>query len=76
MMIDPSTIGMMLIAALVSFVGWVVRRIVADVKSLERDQAQFKTHVAEKYVEKDDLHRHLNDIKDMLKRLFEKVDKR
>lgn len=76
MTIDLSAVGLAVVIGLISFVGWIVRRIVADVKSLERDHANFKTHVAEKYVEKDDLHRHLNDIKDMLKRLFEKVDKR
>lgn len=76
MTVDESALGLAILTALLSFIGWMVKRIVADVKSLERDQAEFKTHVAEKYVEKDDLHRHLNDIKDMLKRLFEKVDKR
>jgi flagellar biogenesis protein FliO len=76
MTLDLSALGILLISALVGFVGWTVKRIVADVKSLEKDHAQFKTHVAENYVEKDDLHRHLTDIKDMLKRLFEKVDKK
>lgn len=76
MTIDLGGIGLALIAGLLSFVGWIVKRIVADLKTLEKSHGDFKTHVAEKYVEKDDLHRHLNDIKDMLKRLFEKVDKR
>ena len=76
MTLDLSALGLILISGLMAFVGWTVKRIVADVKSLEKDHADFKAHVAEKYVEKDDLYRHLDDIKKMLERLFEKVDKR
>lgn len=76
MTIDTSALGLLVLTSLIGLIGWIVKRIVADLKSLEKSHSDFKTHVAEKYVEKDDLHRHLNDIKDMLKRLFEKVDKR
>lgn len=75
MTIDESAVGLFVVTGLLSFIGWMVKRIVSDVKSLEKDHAEFKTHVAERYVEKDDLHRHLNDIKDMIKRVFEKLDK-
>jgi len=76
MTLDLSALGLAFIVGMISFVGWIVKRIVADVKSLEKDHAQFKTHVAETYVEKGDLHNQLSDIKKMLERLFEKVDKR
>jgi cell division protein FtsB len=75
MTLDLSALGLILISALIGFVGWTVKRIVADVKSLEKDHANFKTHVAETYVEKGDLHNQLSDIKKMLERLFERMDK-
>jgi len=74
MTLDLSALGLILISALIGFVGWTVKRIVADVKSLEKDHANFKTHVAETYVEKADLHQQLQDIKQMIQRLFEKLD--
>ena len=42
--------------------------------NLKDKQNKFETHVAENYVEKDDLHRTLADIKQMIQRLFDKID--
>ena len=61
--------------AIVTPVVWVLRSLVQDIKAVQHDLAQHKTHVAETYVEKDDLHRELEDIKRMVGRLLDKMDK-
>lgn len=53
---------------------WIVKSLASDLKDLRDRQAKHETHVAEAYVEKDDLHRQLDEIKGMLRGLFEKWD--
>jgi hypothetical protein len=74
-------IALILGGVVLSGVGWVIKSVVSDLKdlsdnhnTLREDHHRYKTHVAETYVEKADLHQQLQDIKQMIQRLFEKLD--
>ncbi len=74
--LDVSTLLALLALIVTGPLAWVFSNLVQDVKDLRKDLSDQKTHVAENYVEKDDLHRELAEIKGMIKRVHEKLDKR
>ncbi len=55
-------------------IGWIVKGVVADMKKITEKLTHLEIHIAENYVEKDDLHRELSDIKKMVQRIFDKLD--
>lgn len=74
--LTPSIIIALLALVVTGPLSWIVRSLIADVKALSDELAKHETHVAERYVEKNDLHRELGEIKTMIKRLFDKLDSR
>lgn len=48
--------------------------IIADQKVLEADMQQFEIKVAEKYVSKNDYHRDIDEIKNICRQIFDKLD--
>ena len=48
--------------------------IIADQKTLEQDMQQFEIKVAEKYVSKNDYHRDIDEIKNICRQIFDKLD--
>ena len=65
---------------------WQIRTNNRDLRDLQREHAKFTAHVAEHYVpkdllenmlkrERDGIHREFNEVKDMIKRIFSKLDK-
>lgn len=76
MAVDLKMLVTILTLIMIGPIAWIVRSVVADVKEIAKDLADHKTRVAENYVEKDDLHRELGEIKDMLKQLFTLAQRR
>lgn len=74
MTIDISAILGILALIVAGPLSWVVRSLVGDLKTLHRDHVAFKLKVAEQYVEKNHLYRELGEIKDLVRRLFDKLD--
>ncbi|MEJ1396397.1 MAG: hypothetical protein RPU52_02550 [Candidatus Sedimenticola sp. (ex Thyasira tokunagai)] len=72
--IDLGTILAVLALLFTGPLGFIVKQMASKVDFLQQQVAEHKTHVAESYVEKDDLHRELSEIKDLIKRLFYKLE--
>lgn len=56
--------------------GWFAREIWAAVKELKSDLAKLREDLPKEYVQKDDFKDGIRELKDMLERLFDKLDKK
>jgi len=72
--IDLDTVVSVISVVVVTPLLWVIRAMLRDIRTLDKELSDHKTHVAETYVEKDDLHRELADIKRLIGKLFDKLD--
>ena len=55
-------------------VGWFARELWAAVKELKADLAHLREELPKQYLAKDDYRDDIRDIKDMLNKLFDKID--
>lgn len=60
--------------AAASVLGWFARELWAAVKDLKGDLAKLREELPKTYVTRDDFREDIRDIKDMLKRLFDRLD--
>jgi hypothetical protein len=56
--------------------GWFAREMWAAVKELKSDLAKLREELPTKYVPKDDFKDGMKEIKDMLTRIFDKLDEK
>ena len=55
-------------------VGWFARELWAAVKELKADLAHLREELPKQYLAKDDYRDDIRDIKEMLNKLFDKID--
>lgn len=82
MSIAAGDIFAFLTVVVVGLIGFIVRQLSTSVRDLRDSHSNHKTHVAETYQTKeeqrdfkDDLHRELNELKGMIKAMFDKFDR-
>jgi hypothetical protein len=57
-------------------VGWVLKVIWDAIKELQSDMRDFQNEVHINYVSKDDYRADIKEVKDILKQIFEKLDRK
>ena len=65
-----------LIAVCGAGVGWLLKMIWDAIKTLQQDIKEMERELHTAYVSKDDYRKDLVEIKDMLKQIFDKMDKK
>lgn len=65
-----------LLAGVSSVLGWFLREMWAAVKELKADLARLREELPHDYVVKDDYRQDIRELKDMLQKLFERLDKK
>ncbi len=65
-----------LLAGVSSVLGWFLREMWAAVKELKADLARLREELPHDYVVKDDYRQDVRELKDMLQKLFERLDKK
>jgi len=64
----------LLIGVVGAIVGWVLKVIWGAIQELQMDMKDIEKELHTEYVIKDDFHVALDEIKDMFKRIFDKLD--
>jgi len=64
----------LLIGVVGAIVGWVLKVIWGAIQELQMDMKDIEKELHTEYVSKDDFHVALDEIKDMFKRIFDKLD--
>jgi len=54
--------------------GWVIRSIYDGMNNLKRDQMQLERDIASNYVRRDDYRQDIQEIKQILSQIFDKLD--
>jgi hypothetical protein len=67
-------LGEIAIGALTSVVAYFTKTLHGDVRQNEKDIANVKEDLGKNYVPKDEYRDDLGDIKDMLNKIFDKID--
>lgn len=70
---DQSTINLVLGACLV-VLGWFAREMWSAVKELKADLAKLREELPKTYVARDDYKSDIRDIKEMVSRIFDKLE--
>ncbi len=65
-----------LLAGVSSVLGWFLREMWSAVKELKADLAKLREELPHDYVVKDDYRQDVRELKDMLQKLFERLDKK
>ncbi len=65
-----------LLAGVSSVLGWFLREMWAAVKELKADLAKLREELPHDYVVKDDYRLDVRELKEMLQKLFERLDKK
>ena len=68
-------IFLFLLGIMVAMLGYFLSRLSADMQKLEDNLHDCQSHLPHQYVLKEDYQRDIDEIKDMLRRLYEKLDK-
>jgi hypothetical protein len=66
----------MLVGGFGAVVGWVLKVIWDGIKELQADMRDFQNEVHVNYVHKDDYRADIKEVKDILKQIFEKLDRK
>jgi len=74
MNMDLQTIINGLLAAILTGVGWAARELWSAVKRLREDLQKIEVALPTNYVRKDEFAEGIKEIKNMLERIFEKLD--
>jgi len=64
------------VAAISAGIGWIVKVIWDAVRTLEQDIRDMERDLHVNYVSKDDYRQDILDIKDMVKQIFDKLDRK
>lgn len=70
---DQSIINFILIG-ISSVLGWFAREMWAAVKDLKSDLAKLREEIPKQYISKDDYKDDIRELKEMLTKLFDKLD--
>lgn len=62
------------LGAVMAVMGWFARELWAAVKELKSDLSKLREELPKTYVVKDDYREDMRDIKDMLNKIFDKLD--
>jgi len=57
-------------------IGWVLKVVWDSVQALQRDIKEIEKEVHTNYVHKDDFRQDIQEVKDILKQIFDKLDKK
>ena len=71
---DNQTIINAVLVAIASISGWFAREMWAAVKELKSDLAKLKEDLPRAYVFREDYKQDIRDIKDMIGKIFDKLD--
>lgn len=71
---DLQTILNIAIGLAFSVLGWFAREMWSAVKELKADLAKLREELPKNYIAKDDFRDGIREIKEMLNRLFDKID--
>ena len=63
-----------ILAGVSSVLGWFLREMWAAVKELKADLAKLREELPHEYIVKDDYRADIRELKDMLQRLFDRLD--
>lgn len=66
----------LLITCTGAIVGWILRVIWESVRKLQEEMNEFQREVHTSYVSKDDYRQDIVEMKDILKQIFEKLDRK
>lgn len=53
---------------------WILKSVIADLRSLQKEHGELKDEVHTKYVHKEDYGRDIKELKDMVRGLYDKLD--
>lgn len=73
---DQQTVINVLFGIVSAGLGWFSREMWAAVKELKSDLSTLKADLPKQYVQKDDFKEGLKEVKDMLARIFDKLDQK
>jgi cell division protein FtsB len=71
---DVQTIVNLLVGTLLILLGWFGRTLWEVVKELRRDLSDLREYIPRTYVAREDWRAEMRDIKDMLGKIFDKLD--
>lgn len=74
MKMDPQIVINILGGILLTGIGWAARELWGAVKALREDLQKIEVALPTNYVRKDEFASGIKEIKDMLERIFEKLD--
>ncbi len=60
--------------ALLAIVGWVARQLYQSIRDLQRDIKNIEVSLPTNYVQKTEFNSNLREIKEMLNKIFDKLD--
>lgn len=66
----------LLITCTGAVIGWVLRVIWESIRKLQEEMNEFQREVHTSYVSKDDYRQDIVEMKDILKQIFEKLDRK
>ena len=71
---EPQTVINLVLGAASGSIGWFARELWTAVKDLKADLAKLREELPKTYVTRDDFREDMRDIKDMLSKIFDKLD--
>jgi len=71
---EPQTVINMVLGAASAAIGWFAREMWTAVKDLKADLSKLREELPKTYVTRDDFREDMRDIKDMLAKIFDKLD--
>ena len=71
---EPQTVINMVLGAASAAIGWFAREMWTAVKDLKSDLAKLREELPKTYVTRDDFREDMRELKDMLGKIFDKLD--
>ena len=71
---EPQTVINLVLGIVSSVIGWFARELWAAVKDLKSDLAKLREELPKTYVTRDDFREDMRELKDMLGKIFDKLD--
>jgi len=72
---EINDIFLFLLGIIVTMLGYFLSRLSSDMRKVEESLHDCQSHLPHQYVLKEDYKRDIDEIKEMLKRLFDKLEK-
>jgi len=68
---EPSVIINIVMSFILVLIGWFMRVMWDSIKRLQSDMSELERHASETYVRRDDYRDDMNEVKSMLRQIFE-----